>query len=143
MKVLLKIYFMIMASFSAHRDSRFQKKLSKTERTFRLCKIGLQNILFIFGRKYSSLFVLQICPIMTYLKNFTGCGVYPIYSYMYNYTQFFYKLRSISLVYRQLIFEEFQAFSQLILSQRVALIFAVARINRREVVWQEVNSSVW
>ena len=61
--------FCLVASDSARREDHFQKKLSKTDLPFKLCKIGLKNILFIFGRKKWSFVVvclLQLCPILAY-----------------------------------------------------------------------------
>ena len=52
-----------MASFSACREDHFQKDLSKTDLTIRFCKIGLRNILFIFGRKNGRL--LFVCFVAT------------------------------------------------------------------------------
>ena len=50
-----------MASFTARQKDHFQKNVSKTDFPFRFCKIGLRNILFIFGRKNGRLFCLFVC----------------------------------------------------------------------------------
>ena len=46
-----------MASFSAHRGDDFQKKIVQNGLSFRFCKIGLRNTLFIVGRKMVVSFV--------------------------------------------------------------------------------------
>ena len=54
----------------------FSKKLSKTELTFRFCKIGLRNTLFICGSKMVVCFVLLqsaiLCPILANLFQIEG-----------------------------------------------------------------------
>ena len=56
-----------MVSFSARREDHFQKN------SLQICKIGLRNTLFIFGRKNCRLFVLFclfvaiLCPILAYV----------------------------------------------------------------------------
>ena len=47
--------------FGLSKVSFSKKKLSTTDLPLRFCKIGLRNILFIFGRKMVVGFVLFVC----------------------------------------------------------------------------------
>ena len=65
-------HFAVGVSLSARREDHFQKKLSKMDFPFRFCKIGLRNILFIFGRKMIVCIVLFV-PLF-HDRSFSNCG---------------------------------------------------------------------
>ena len=73
----IRYNFILDGIFSALQENHFQKQcgVSKTDFSFRFCKIEHQNNLFIFGKKIVvCLFVLQILQIVNYLKNIVAPG---------------------------------------------------------------------
>ena len=73
----IRYNFILDGIFSALQENHFQKQcgVSKTDFSFRFCKIEHQNNLFTLGKKIvACLFVLQILQIVNYLKNIVAPG---------------------------------------------------------------------
>ena len=67
-----------MASDLASQEDYFQKKLSKNDLPFKFCKIGLNNTLFIFGRKNGRLLLLLlfvVCCLLLFVATLSDFGL--------------------------------------------------------------------